>query len=1177
MRTLTANTIAQKNGTSIRPINILRVDFGGAVGTRYYSDVTLGSGTGLSALNAESRVVSWGNISRSVAEQKPSPTGSVSVSLRDEDKALKTIAEQIAVQSKPAYIYQYFNGLVEGDLVPIMRGTVDSPLKWSQGNAEFQLDLVDIGVHYSQDIGTELDRDDFPYLLDDDEGLIIPFIYGSGVRRVKGLNTCGGSITKLMARCGISDAELFVENAERFPQGSAIVIRIDQELIAGSFSGNTFTITGRGQTVKSGTVTSEGDTLSFVDSTMALTDDYYDKYKLVVASEDPDTDRFVTGYNAATKTLSYVPVYYDGITPKTLSVGTAYSIQTEVSTHQMGAPVFLHGTAYKFLLADHPCASVDKVEVHGKVTRWKTISEVTPSQEVSYTYEGWFDVPSGQYVVNKNDTSVYGVSHPVTSITFYRHPREIFWGMDSLDVYATVSGVDDAGDGSGSALTDPSDIIYALLRDKCGVPEANLDATSFAQASTEGTQYLTYNVKITEKQDGVALAENLAFAARCALVWEDDKAKLLFLKDKMSTAVATIDSTHLIPGSVTISHSSIEQVFTEIRFKFTKFDVEGNEVEKELIVRDSDAITLYGKKVKNIDLSFHNVQKSAEDVASFWLKKWKDPREIVELAVYLTHLELERLDVVELDYTDLFASGQTGRVMGIEHHPGSGVQSDMDNISLTIELPRVPGCSGNCETDCETGGETGCLFTCQATAQTCWACETSCQSQAQLAPDANNAQRRSPVDDVTHSFDGTNDSDEHIPQYSIVDTSKDTDLGSEYPQVHVDTPSDETTRTGIAQEPSDPDGSVTVQVGGRGKMRVSDYANQATGARVSSRSGKLYGEPICDGEWRITGPVAPSVQPVDPVSGVGLVHVEYDPLPGRIVVDNAASEAIPRGGLVWIPRYKSNGMAADGWQALYPGVSRLAIAAAEIPVGAQGPAWPANSGYHMVLAEDYADLAVGQRLGAQAFSWYATACEIGPLEVRGFIASSQQPSGLPEGVGLVIVENHGRRGEALIVVDEDNEPHLIHTIVASSPWLLAHSTNGHRVYATVDETFANPQFVMSWPAILMVDADLTGMLCNTLIGDKSLKITDGMKSWNTTDPASVTWLMPDLYVELDIGDDVALAPPVTRLATNELRIASGLLVQWLHDGVMLLGQPSDEVSEQFTSDLHAFFSDDGED
>ena len=63
MRTLTANTTTQKNAASTTPINVVKIVFGGAVGTKWYADRDLGSGDASSYDNSEGRLISWGRLS----------------------------------------------------------------------------------------------------------------------------------------------------------------------------------------------------------------------------------------------------------------------------------------------------------------------------------------------------------------------------------------------------------------------------------------------------------------------------------------------------------------------------------------------------------------------------------------------------------------------------------------------------------------------------------------------------------------------------------------------------------------------------------------------------------------------------------------------------------------------------------------------------------------------------------------------------------------------------------------------------------------------------------------------------------------------------------------------------------------------------------------------------------
>ena len=110
-RSLTAGATTSKNAATGTPINILKLELGGAVGTVYCSDRGLGTGDGSTWDNAQGRVVDWGSIAALLSESGGHAVGDAFVELQDADKMFKGYLDTVEWQGKPATVYQLFDGL----------------------------------------------------------------------------------------------------------------------------------------------------------------------------------------------------------------------------------------------------------------------------------------------------------------------------------------------------------------------------------------------------------------------------------------------------------------------------------------------------------------------------------------------------------------------------------------------------------------------------------------------------------------------------------------------------------------------------------------------------------------------------------------------------------------------------------------------------------------------------------------------------------------------------------------------------------------------------------------------------------------------------------------------------------------------------------------------------------
>jgi len=738
VRPLTGNTITEKNATRTAPINIIRIDFGGALGTKYYSDHALGSGDASSVLNAAQRIVSWGALAFASPSGNAFVTSDTTTSLvfRDSDKIIFGYFLDTAFQNKKVIVYQYFSGLGAGDVQAIIEGVISEPPVWNEANATMRVNLADLSYQYRTNIGTIVRKEDLPYVDPTRRSQTIPLVFGN-VKRAPCLGIHDALVTHLVRDCHIEDTVLYVDNAENFPQETTIVLRVGLGgVIQGYFLGNTFHITKRDWTILSSTISENEAGVSdfeFRDWGLGETDDVYRGYWIKVLMTGYNYDaggnpvyRRILEYQADSKTLIYrqqgVDIYRD------LVATDPYDIVTMAIKHDEGTLVFM-AVGYKFIVSDAPCADVPVVETFGSIDVTEPDEASDDETDPVVDYEGWLRVNPDSYIVNKYDVDVFGVDHPITTLTFPRNIREFQPEFDG--VFANVAGVDTTANGAGSVITDPAEIIKTILTRFVGVPAEYIDSDSFTTASAEGTSFIPFGFVLSRVWDSIELCANLAFQARCMMLWEAGKARLLWLKDAMAAPSLTISKDAIIQNTLKISRTAFGNVVSEVEGVFYPKGEHNRDGERRsLVATDAATEAAYGRHVTSIELWAHTDNHHASMITSFWLTRWKWIWEQVEFSTFLTSLELERQDVVQLDWATFFLNGQLGRVLDVTHTPGS--VDSMDTLRLKLELPIGPGCATICEVSCEGGVETGCLTSCESVEETCWQCETSCEYACQL-------------------------------------------------------------------------------------------------------------------------------------------------------------------------------------------------------------------------------------------------------------------------------------------------------------------------------------------------------------------------------------------------------------------------------------------------------------
>jgi len=727
MRTLTANTTAQKNAASTEPVNILKLEFGGAVGTKYYSDRPLGAGDASSWDNAEARVVSWGRIAALIQETKFSPIGDLSIVLQDGDKTLKGYLDTVEFQHKQATLYQWFSGLAEGDLLPIAVGMITAPLRWSETAATITLDITDISTLKRVTIGKLADRDTFPYVAQRDEGRTLPIVFGS-VKRTLTIDCNNGAVTELVRPCQANDTTLFVNDASRFPQGESITIRIDKELIIGSFAGNTFTATQRGAALVTNQVTDKAiDANNFRDTSLSDNDDTYTGYYVKVTSPDDVVwHQEITWYSGELRQVHYYPAIYSGLNAWTIPAGTTYDITSYARAHQVGAIVRYSQPAYVYILNDAASKAVKYLEGYGRL---RIPTEHAGQDKITYAdQDTWIRINANFYTIDRNDTATIP-GRTITSATFSRPPKELYPGLKDGSIWATMEGVEDAGDGTGALIENPALIIREFLQRDVwmGLPDSDLNTDSFSEAESE-LACLKMAFALDKQRDSLQLIADLAYQARSAMLWDDGKARLAVLSNKLGDSVATLNAAKVRMDSLVIARTNFERVASEVTARYQR-----QAEERQVVVRDAAVEAAYGRRVRALDLWAYNTPKYVEAIATFWLTRWKYIYTEVRVSAFLTALELQRNDTVTLDLPNFFDAGQKARILDVHHQPGMGEGGVIDDIALRLRVPQFAGCETTCEIACETGAETGCFLACEIEAESdCWQCETSCEAGCEL-------------------------------------------------------------------------------------------------------------------------------------------------------------------------------------------------------------------------------------------------------------------------------------------------------------------------------------------------------------------------------------------------------------------------------------------------------------
>jgi len=777
---------AEKEKPATSPALVLRIDFPAPVGARWYSDRELQ----VEGLEVEPRIASCSPISQDLAAGRRPAVADARLELRDEDGALRAIFASVEPQGARATIYQHFEGLPGQSMTPLLGGVIAPPVLFREAGSVVGFDITDVSRRWAVQVGRRADRASLPGLPPEEEGRLLPIVFGRA-KRVRALCARAGRRGRLLSDCGPTSTTLYLQGFEDLPAGTPLTIEIGRERIAGTISGAVFQVSQRGGgTIASGVTTHDTGRQSAIrDAALAGADNEYVGYCLKVfvpgtyqAGDIPYEYRYggsaqlrdpapsgyeyrpIARFDASTGTIEYWPPFtVEGTrseTPelhvsglgraKLIRAGTPYEITTLPAFHRAGdlvREVVAGGWAY--ILNDAPSVRVDAIYLYGRRVREPALMRTPPvalgggavgvlgaespgEEDAPDPENDWVPVRPELYSVNLRDSTTFPeLGRPVTTVTFRRDPFSLpGLSVARAELRADLLGVDSAGDGSGELVENPAEVIRTLLARWGGLEEgADIDSAAF-DAAAEALAPVRFAFSFQDGRELPQVAAELAFQARSVLVWRAGRASLLVLPRGAGAAQHELSADARAEGSLELGWDDADALVTSVTGLFHE---EG--VEREISVRDEPAIAARGLKERRVHFWAYGEARFVEDAARFWLERWKAIRRRVRLATFLQGMAIEPGDVVELGAGIVGDRSYRAEVQSVRHLPGSGRDGRIDRIELELRLPVWAGCESSCELACESSCESACEGSCESGCEgSCEGpCESACQGLCELA------------------------------------------------------------------------------------------------------------------------------------------------------------------------------------------------------------------------------------------------------------------------------------------------------------------------------------------------------------------------------------------------------------------------------------------------------------
>jgi len=786
VRSLSEAAEAEKAKTASTPVNLVRLAVPGNTLLLSDRDITVGEEEFVG------KILSWGALNYSMQEDGHSST-SMTLTLADPDRTLLASLKSAQWQKVSAKIEQFFVGLDGAtDKVLLLQGVAIGPLRWAENERTIEIDIIDLATEWDEPIGFLATRDDFPEIAAEDEGRMLPIIYGEGVKRVKAVAVDIGKKGRLLRACGIDDTTLYIEGFEELPAGRGVSARIGDEILSGNIYGTEWRTVTRGLSRYSGRTTASQ--LSTEKQSIITNLEGYDgqyvglwlKVNVPNTAAGPAGTALVgspsigganstyqykriTQFESATGRLSWEGGSFFKIAggasgsyfgALSFAVGNEYLLPKQkqfdivslASAHSAGEEVVEYrAQGVWYIVADHPVQRIRGVYVKGAASSTPGLDEAgvnTGASQINAlagaqtggqganqaTPEAEASAPSRESwrVLSSLDYKVQYVDTDLLGVghpvTALRLPAPPTLNR-SLAAQSDELWVDVDGAYVDSTLIQNPIAVLEDIIEEYGPGASKVDTTISGATIRGRVAQLRCRFALTEQTPFIELCARLAFIARCRFYLTDvGRAAVQYLTLFGDAKQADVGDSKIALDSFVLGWRDFDTIATRVAFAFT---TRGEVRHGQL--DDAAQQATYGVRKVDVDLSWLANEGMARWIAQFWLDRRKRLNRTADFSTGLQTLELQVGDQIDLARTGIHDTSPAA-IQAVGHAFGEGAAERPDLLGYRTQLPLWEGCATNCEAECQTGCESQCEVYCQLTCQTgCEeACQTSCQAICQI-------------------------------------------------------------------------------------------------------------------------------------------------------------------------------------------------------------------------------------------------------------------------------------------------------------------------------------------------------------------------------------------------------------------------------------------------------------
>lgn len=709
-RTFTTNATTQaERQMGSEPIVLVKVEWGGDVGTRYYAGTEKTIGT----IVTRPQLLEIAGLTWQLKQFQAGTVASVAVKLDDSEGDLNTIVDSMSVQDRTATILLHFEGNGEADLVTMVKGKLVSPLEWFEGDRVLSF-VIESFVTESE-VGFAPREEEYSTLPHESDGKAWPICFGSPllVPAVRVQKRAQSVLTQpFKAKWHVDedgnltlagDTSIVVEDGSDFPVGNC-AINVGGIVIRGVFAGNSFVINSFDEGInlpKFPVVNFDVRVVDDVDfnepavawlasfapiighfmqlrpSSLALGATSPRTYKIVKQEgkkvwfdeglTDDSGNPVILGVDAFPGEVAWVPRYLWS-NPSTDELPSGFTWIIESTRGYVGIEWGLSAGTKVIVWEDYEslftqtygdiwvCNLIPSTGIHAVYAEKDGVLTPIPKD----FYQKWTSVTLPTF--GKTVSAIY------IPFTLSELPEQ-GWGDQVYVVLTSTEG------------PNVANVIKYLLDT---YSEFDTDASSFTDVAAAVANY-PVNFALLEKKSTLQVCEDIAWQARCALVYSGTSVKIKYLSVEPASD-ASIAEANILQDSVKLSFTPAEDVVTRFVAEWRQ-----NYFAKEpFTVTFENNIAAFGLNEEQFQFYIYNERSLVYKSARFWSTRLGHSWQLASLTTFMEMAKLEVHDCLTLaldDETIFNVADVKSIVHGQKYDLKAGI------IEKEIWLPRVAGSS----------------------------------------------------------------------------------------------------------------------------------------------------------------------------------------------------------------------------------------------------------------------------------------------------------------------------------------------------------------------------------------------------------------------------------------------------------------------------------------------------